>query len=449
MYRFFVACLLLPAAAAAQAPLDGYVTEALQSNLVLQERQVGLERSLLALREARTYFLPSVALDGQYTLASGGRRIDLPVGDLMNPVYSTLNQLTGSNKFPQISNVSEQFLPNNFYDVKVRTTLPLVNPDIRTGQQIRSEQVRLQQFEIDTYRRELVKEVKTAYYRLLQAEQAVAIYRNAVELVQQNLKVQQSLLRNGKGLPAYVSRAESELKNVETELRNAEAEVLNAQAYINFLRNKPLTEPVQRTEPSLPPERTAQGALLPDVSKREELKSLTVAQAINQRQMQLARSFRTPRLNAFMDLGAQAFDFKVNRNAPYYLAGLQVQLPLFSGGRNRMKVQQAELDGRSLDIRTEQVRQQLQLAAYVGQNQLQASWHTYQAALKSEESAKQYFRLIERGYTEGVNSFIEFLDARNQLTNARLAANIRKYNLLIAAAAQERNEAGYALPESG
>src|SRR5215204_2257963 len=129
-----------------------YIDAALENNLVLKEKKLSLEKSLVALKEARTLFLPTTWFEGQYTVAQGGRSIEFPVGDLLNPVYKSLNQLTGSNNFPAVSNVSEQFLPDNFYDVRIKTTMPLINPDLRINRDIRQQQSMLQQNEVDIYR---------------------------------------------------------------------------------------------------------------------------------------------------------------------------------------------------------------------------------------------------------------------------------------------------------
>src|SRR5690349_5071559 len=142
----FIAALVLLAArpqAAAQSISGEYITVALNNNLVLQEKKIGLEKSLLSLKEARSLFLPTTSFDGQYLLSQGGRTIDIPAGDLVNPVYKTLNQLTGSNSFPQVSNVSEQLNPNNFYDVRIKTTMPIINPDIKINRTIREQQTGL------------------------------------------------------------------------------------------------------------------------------------------------------------------------------------------------------------------------------------------------------------------------------------------------------------------
>lgn len=162
----------------------------------------------------------------------------------MNPVYSTLNQLTNSDKFPKVGNVSEQLNPDNFYDVRIKAVMPIINPDIRINRDIKQQQISLQQYEIDMYKRELVKEVKLAYFNYLTASRAIDIYKSALVVVNQNLKVNRSLLQNGKGLPAYVSRAESEVNKVEIQLENAVNDQKNARSYFNFLLNRPLGEQI-------------------------------------------------------------------------------------------------------------------------------------------------------------------------------------------------------------
>ncbi len=78
--------------------------------------------------------MPSVNLTASYTLAAGGRVIEFPIGDLLNGAYATLNQLTASQRFPQLENQKILLAPNNFYDVKVRTTYPIFNKDIQHNQ---------------------------------------------------------------------------------------------------------------------------------------------------------------------------------------------------------------------------------------------------------------------------------------------------------------------------
>src|SRR6266536_2166492 len=259
-----------------------YINEALKNNLVLNEKKVSLDKGLIALKEARSLFLPTTWLETQYTLAKGGRSIDIPVGDLLNPVYKSLNQLTRTSGFPAIKNRSEQLLPNNFYDARLKTTLPLIDPDLKINRDIKQQQTLLQQNEIDIYKRELIKEVKIAYYNYLMAGEAVHIYENALQAVNENLRINKSLLANGKGLPAYVSRAESEVKQVESQLHNSVNEHQNTQAYFNFLLNKPFTDSIITAE--IIPDQNGfplSVAANDNISGREEIKSLNISRDIN------------------------------------------------------------------------------------------------------------------------------------------------------------------------
>jgi len=450
MKKNFILKMLLPLlmtshiSVRAQDILGRYVAEALENNLVLKERRVSLDKSLVALKEARSLFLPTTWFEGQYTLAKGGRSIDLPVGDLLNPVYKTLNQLTATNEFPTISNKSEQFLPNNFYDARIKTTMPIINPDVRINRSIKQQEVLLQQNDVDIYRRELIKQVKTAYYEYLLAGEGVRIYQSALQVVNENLKINQSLLSNGKGLPAYVSRAESEVKRVESQLQNAINEQQNAKEYFNFLLNRSLDDSLVASDISLDQnvfplvDYTNQ-----NISQREELKSLDISRDINANVLKMNRSFRTPRLNAFLDLASQGYDFKVNDKSLFYLGGLQLQVPIFSGKRNLYKMEQTKLDAQTIELETNNTKQELQLAASVSKNNAGSAYVNYQAAMKQQESSEKYFKLINKGYREGVNTFIEFLDARNQLTNSQLQVNISKYKALVALADYERQTASY------
>src|SRR5687768_17800999 len=114
-----IAWALIAQSATAQTTLDHYVKKGLEDNLALHQRTFDLQKAELDLKRAKTLFYPQASLNSQYTLASGGRTQDIPIGDLMNDVYSTLNQLTGQNKFPQVSNQTISFLPNDFHDTRV------------------------------------------------------------------------------------------------------------------------------------------------------------------------------------------------------------------------------------------------------------------------------------------------------------------------------------------
>ncbi len=114
-----------------QSILDSYIKTGLDSNLALRQKNFDLQKAQTDLKRAQALFYPQASLNSQYTLANGGRTQDIPIGDLLNYVYSTLNQLTASNKFPQVSNQNIRFLPNDYHDTRVEISFPVINTDIR------------------------------------------------------------------------------------------------------------------------------------------------------------------------------------------------------------------------------------------------------------------------------------------------------------------------------
>jgi outer membrane protein len=440
--------LLLPVyALQAQNSLQQYVDSALGNNRVLQQKNISLEKAALALSIARSYYYPNVGFQMGYQTADGGRDINLPLGDLLNGVYGTLNQLTGSNNFPQLKNQQINFLPKNFYDAKLRTTMPLYNQDIYYNKKIANQQIALSELDIDVYKRELIKSVKEAYYNYLTALQAINIYKQALEVATEGKRVNQKLLDNGKGLHAYILRSESEIENINAQINTAEQQTANAMMYFNFLVNRPLRETIITDYPAKQQMDEAAGLLLQEYNSnnREEVALLEKVVALNETAVALNKSAYYPKLNSFLDLGSQAENFKFSSQSRYYMLGLQLDVPIFTGFRTRNKVKQAELDVANAKINKVQVQEQLNLAGGVAKNNLLAAWRTYTATTKQLEAAAAYQRLIDRGYKEGTHTFIETVDARGQYTQAQLAHNIQQYKVLIAAAALEREAATLSL----
>ena len=421
--------------------LEDYVHEGLKSNLVLQQKNVSLQQAQQSLNFAKSYFLPTVNVLADYTSGEGGRNIAIPVGDLLNPVYTSLNQVTQSDAFPHVENVKQNFFPKDFYDARVRTSVPLINTDLYVNRTIQSQQVMLKQYELDAYKRQLVLDIKTAYYSHVAAEAAVKIYESALALVNKNVEINESLLRNGKSLPATVLRSRSEAERVKADLNSSRNQVRNARQYLNFLVNRDLDHEVNTTS-SL-----ENIAFLTDssgmVTNREEIQMLRVQQAINESSLRMTRLSRLPKVNAFLDVGTQASGWKYNEDSRYYLVGVQFSVPIFQGFRNNINIRQNKLEIQKTEQQFNNTSRQLELAATHASNQLQTTMQNYLAAQEQLKSAQSYFHLIEKGYQEGVNSLIEFLDARNQFTNSQLQLNLRQLEVLTAQARVERETASY------
>jgi outer membrane protein TolC len=446
---FLLAGLLLisgkPATAQLQSrQLDDYILLAFGQNQGLKQQNFDLERSMFALKEAKTMYLPTVSMLGSYTKSAGGRTIDVPVGDLVNPIYSALNQLTSSSKYPQISNQSFLLNPDNFYDLKLRTSLPLINAEIRYNKLIKQKLISSQQAAVNVYKRALVKDIKTAYYHYFQALQGIEAYRSAAMLINENIRVNTSLLRNGVRNGTALLRAQTELEKNNAALINAQRNADNARAYFNFLLNRTLTESINIDSVAV-----ARLSAVPDTTtgsgNREELQQLKILKEVNGLDYRLQRSNLIPKLSTFIDLGSQGTDFKVNDKTRYYLWGVNLQWDIFTGGKNKFRAAQAQSNIRANAARIDETEQSFKLQLAQAYN----NYHSAKAACISAVSglsfAGKYYKDQLRAYRAGQLLYLELIDAQDQLTSAKLRMADVQADLQITLAELERNQATYPL----
>jgi outer membrane protein len=467
-----------PALAIPASPiLDNYLRIGLDSNLALHQRNFDLQRSLLDLKRARAQFEPQAGFSSQYTLADGGRTQSIPVGDLLNGVYSTLNQLTGTNKFPQVANQSVQFLPNNFQDTKMEITLPILNTDLQYNKAVNSEIINSRKADVDIYRRDLIHTIRQAYYQYLQTEKAVDVYSNALLNVKANLRVSEKFVENNMATRESVFRAQSQVSHVESSLIEAGNDRRNAAAYVNFLLNRPLDTPVltdsalltddtpagPRTKlpllgstdtPSNPdtklplpssavPTASSSNGLSSAIAGREELSRLKSTQNILASNLRWNQNYLIPKLNAFYDIGFQGFGYHFNGAQFYQLAGVNLTWNLFKAGDNKYKISQARIDIRSTDEQYRQLTDQLTLEQQTTVNNYASTVEALHALADEVRSARETYRLADKRYSEGNALQIELIDSRTQMTDAEIRLTLGRLAVLNRAADLERVEAAY------
>lgn len=427
-----------------QSILEGYIKRGLDSNLAIHQQRFDLEQAQLDLKRARTLFYPQASLNSQYMLAAGGRTQDIPVGDLLNGVYATLNQLTSSSKFPRVYNQKISFLPNDFQDTRLEVALPLINTDIYYNRKIKEEMVHAREADLEIYRRDLVKDIKQAYYQYLQSWKAIDIYTNALLLVQENQRVSEKLFNNDMGSREAVLRSKAQVSQVQSSLIEAGNARQNAQAYFNFLLNRPLETAVAVDSGFFSAPVSSPVSDLPAFpAHREELRKLHSLQHTLDAGYRLNRSYFIPHLSLFYHAGFQGFGFRFGSDQFYQVGGLQLEMPLFRANDNKFKVKQSQLQIDALADKYKEVEQRLALQVNTAYNNYRSALQLLEAVTSEVESARETYRFADRRFREGQALQIELIDARAQMTNAQLRQSIAQLAVLNRAADLERATASY------
>jgi outer membrane protein len=438
--KIFYLLLLLPGMLYGQDVLDDYIHFGLENNLALKQKQSDFRRSVEALKEAHSLFYPGISLNARYTVSEGGRVIDFPVGDLLNPVYSTLNTLTSSDLFPVVENQQIKFLRPTEQETKIRITQPLFNTDIYYNSKIKNELSQVGETEFEQYKRELVSEIKKAYYNAAMADILLSVLNDTRKLLLENIRVSKKLIMNDKVTKDNFYRSEAELNKFDQELQVAEKNKKIACAYFNFLLNKPLTDSITLCQPTDLPkpvhftDKYTQAAL----QNREELKKLESYKNISDMQVKMYQSGKLPDLFLVADYGIQGENYVFNKDAVYGQASAVLVWNLFEGFSNKAKISQALIQNEKAKSQIEEARKQIELQVITAVNELSAMEKGIVAAESRLINARESFRIVEKKYNEGQISLLEFIDARSTMTQAEENLIIFRFKYLSAYADFEK-----------
>jgi outer membrane protein len=415
------------------------VDEALTANLELRVSGLTVQQRLAALAQARARYLPAIDFAARYTVADGGRTIDLPVGDFVNPIYETLEQLLAEQgtptPFPRVANESIELLRNPEQETRFIVTQPLYEPRLAPAVDANRAQVASAEADLAALRAQVVRDVKQAYYRWLAAQQAVTVLDATLDAARANLAANESLYRNGRVTRDLVYRAEADVLEIEQERLATASRVRTAASYVNLLRNAPLDRALPATTLDEATIDRFRAELLktlagrtPDVAwlqgladeRRQELRSLDSAIVAGEAQKALARAAFKPTLALGAEAGIQGTDYGLADEDRYVLASVVLRWNAFRGGADRAALDEA----RAL---TEQLRAARELAGQRVRLEVQEALERFGVAEASLDTAGRRalaatgaFEITSRKRDLGQVNQAEFIDARRAYTDARL-----------------------------
>jgi outer membrane protein TolC len=421
---------------AQEGVLKTYIDIGLESNLALKQKESAWRVSQAALMEARSLFYPNLSLNARYTVSDGGRIIEFPVGDLLNPVYSTLNILTASSNFPQIENQSFPFLRPTEHETKLRLVQPVLNSDIYYNNRIRMANSGLVKADAESYRRLLVSEIKKAYYAHLQAVGLKKLLTETRPVLEENLRLNRKLMENGQLMKDGILLAEAELSGLDAKIAEAASSVRLSAAWFNFLLNRNFDDTIAEERPGLPESITGQPHM--EVGNREELTQVQAYRDIAEDHLKMQKASKLPEIFAVVDYGFQGETYVINGRQDFLMASLVLQWDLFKGMQDKAKTSKARTELEMAGLKVEETERLLQLEVYNAWNALRAAGEKLESTRLTARASAEAFRMVEKRFEEGQAGMLEFMDARNRMTAHASEQIITGYAVLSAQAEYER-----------
>jgi outer membrane protein TolC len=451
-----------------ESVLDRYVSRALEANLTLQGRSIVSEQAATRWAESRRAWLPSLQLDGRFTRAEGGRAFELPIGDLINPVYGALNELNAAqgrtSDFPMLDNERIDFIRPQEQETRLRVTQLLFNPAVGADVRRARSEADAAQAGLAAERARVIRDVKTAYYRYVNATRTVEILSAAVAMVAENERSNQALWQASQVTRDQVHRARAERLEVEQQRDRAETERAVAASTLNYLLGRDPGAPLEIDEadlvvpadagafrvravstalgpaarPMTPEEVEAGVAAVPMESlmtratrSRPELMELDRALDAADASLSAARGSTLPSLALAVEAGIQGVNYAFGPGDRYVMASLIFRWDITQGGAERARIHAASLERERLLLAREDAERRIHLEVESAALRAQVALAGLDAAVERVTEARSAFRFTTRRKDEGLATELEFLDARASLTRAQLSLNITETEALI------------------
>lgn len=396
------------------------------SELQIAQRSVLQRRS--AQREVRAGYLPSVDLDARYTKLWGG--IDL--GELINPAYAALNQLTGGNQFPTDLSLRLPFP----FESKVRISQPLWVPQLAGAAQLAAVDTRGKQIAVAMTRRELIAATRKLHLGMTSTRDAIVVLQTTRELLVENLRISELLVATEKSTQDTVLRATAQLAAHDQKIRATHAALRALQRRVAILSADKLepammdvADPVATPQASLVTRAAMASAAIPGnvealvtiaLQRRSELAGITLQRRAADVQSELVDQGRLPTLAVALDLGLQSRSLNVAWQDRYAALSLVASWNIFDGGKRTQRRAQAALARESSGFAEQQ--QQAEIAA-----QVRTTWdaaHTARFAIMTIDervtSERAAYQLLSQRFAAGSVAQIEVLAAQTALISAEL-----------------------------
>ncbi|CAN5373736.1 hypothetical protein BH23BAC3_BH23BAC3_23380 [soil metagenome] len=413
--------------------IEDYVQIGIESNLQLLNESFDGDLRKSELRSARNSFLPDISFETSYSFSDGGRTVNIPIGDLFNPVHTTLNELTGEQRFTtNMPNVGENFLPDDYHDTRLRVVQPIFNTELYYSYKAQKNFVSMQEARHQVMIDELTREIKVSYLNYFKASDLLKIYETNRELFTELVRTTEVMVRNGKETPDAILSAQYELADVEGRIAEARKQQSAARSYFNFLLNRDLSEPIREDTTYIEGSSGYQDiATLQNEAllRRPEFDQISHGIGAVENHLKLNRANALPDLFVIGDLGYQGTQYRFNSDQQYWFVQIGLRWKLFEGFKNRERIQRSQIELKKFENQYTELEQQIRLRVIDAWHALRAAKTKSEAAQAGLDAAEAGFKITQRKYEENQALLVQYLRAHDNYTRARLQYAIARYEM--------------------
>lgn len=338
-----------------------------------------------------------------------------------------------------------KFGRDNNWSGGISATMPLVSVPLWKSLKISAYDVELSIEKARSSRIELIDQVKRSFYSVLLARDAYDVYKQAYDNAIYNHKEIKQKYDQGLAAEYDLIRANVNVKNAEPNMYDAENSLILARWQLKALLGLDLEREIECIgtlsdyEENLIPDFLS---IQTDLMDNSDLKQLDIQyeQLLKTKQMQSAQYYPSLSMQFNYQWNSMNNDFRIGHYKwdPYSILGVNLTIPIFSGGKRHADIKQTQISIKQLNDQRLDTERNLRLAVKQYTDQMNTCIKQYSAASAGVAEAEKSYVITMKRYETGEGTLLEINDAQLSLTQSRLNLNQSIYNYLIAKSSLEK-----------
>lgn len=455
MRRLVMICVAMTCIATARAQtgpkilpldLDKAIELALSDNPTIKVANLEIERYDYVRKETVGNLLPNLSASGQYS-------------------YSVVKQEMAKGL---------SFGADNTITATASLSLPLFAPAVYATMKLNKIEMQNAVESARSSRINLISEVKKAFYNILLAERSLKVLRSSEKTIAETVENTRNMYDNGLASEYDLLTAEVQLSNLQPTIIQTENSIEVAKMLLKMYLSIPedvsiaVRGDLDDFSSTIAAGRSA--AFSTDISENSELRTLEIQESLLRQQLRLNNTQRMPTIAAFGSATYTGNDMvrpnfsammgggstgdeggsgdsgtaSTSRAAGSFWwqhpisAGVQINIPIFSGFRNTNKNKQIKNAIEQLRLQRDYLSESTSVQVRSSINSIITARETMYANEKTVAQAQKAYDIANTRYQHGAGTILELNSAELSLTQAKLNYSQAIYDYLSAYADYDR-----------
>lgn len=426
--------------------LDDCLRIALTENPTVKVADMEISRTDYSKKEVLSQLLPQASFDGSYsrTLAKQVMymNMDFSMDDLLGGATGDESSSSDQSRSESQSGGNSDGIKvglDNSYSVGFSVAMPLIAPQLWASLKLSDNQILQAVENARASKLDLINNVKSAYYTLMLAYDSRRVIQESYDMAKFTHDMYSKQYEVGAASDYDVLRTSVAMKNIEPQLLQADVAIKQARLQLLLLMGIESSQPFKISGTLTDYEKT----MYADVLSIDKDYSNNSSLILNDLQTDLlSKSLKVEKASLYPTLAA-SFNYNWTsmsngspirnfRWTPYSMAGLQLSIPLFTGGKRYSRIKAAQIQLDEMKWTRMNLERSVSMQVDLAVDNIKVNVEQIASCSESVGEASRAHDIMEKSFAIGATSYLNLRDSELALTQSRLAYYQAIYNYLVA-----------------